>query len=182
MVRIESIAPNTTRITILDRTPIGHRFIDQLIRVNDQICYSALLHHEFDTVLKPLKLSRPKDFTSTVFPRNPFAERFYRRIDELHSFGATSSVIELQTGIIAAVEYALAYLEEIQSFRAAVRPSAEDQIHKDGAEEKIFEKLSGWSGTPAPKGYFTTIGYLRLLRNHFAHARSDLSSALALSD
>jgi hypothetical protein len=33
----------------MDRTPIGKKFIGELIKVNDQLCYSALVHHELES-------------------------------------------------------------------------------------------------------------------------------------
>lgn len=76
----------------MDRTPIGRKFIRELVKVNDQLCYSALLHHEFEAAaLHHAELS-PNDFTVSIFPSNPFSKRIYRRAKDLPTFGSQSRI------------------------------------------------------------------------------------------
>lgn len=151
------------------KTPVAARFMQQLIRVNDQMCYSALQQWEFQRTLEPLVSSRAADFTPAVFHSNPFAENIFRRIGELPVFLAESEQVALRMGVIAAAEYSIAYIEEVQAFRQKLVASAGDTIKNDAEEEQLLHKIEAWSGNAPVSGYFRTLGYLRLLRNHYAH-------------
>ena len=75
----------------------------------------------------------------------------------------------LRMGVIASVEHSLAYVEEVQAFRQALVNSEGDDVKDDAEEEQFRLKIERWSGRSPPSGYFRTLGYLRLLRNHYAH-------------
>lgn len=153
----------------MDRTPIGKKFIEELIKVNDQLCYSALLHHEFEGATLDHAKSSPDEFTSSIFPSNPFSERLYRRAKDLPAFSLQSRTTGFRMAVIVGYEHVLAYLEEAQAFRARRKPSPEDSIYDDAPEDQIFNKLTNWLPQSPNKGYFTTLGYFRHMRNTFAH-------------
>jgi hypothetical protein len=153
----------------MKRTPVSTRFTRQLIKVNDQVCFAALRQWEFEQTLAPLLLSRPAEFTPTVFATNPFAESIYRKVGELPAFSEEAEQVALHMGVIASVEHSLAYIEEVQTFRQSLISSAGDEIKDDAEEEQLRLKIKQWSGETTPSGYFRTLGYLRLLRNHYAH-------------
>jgi hypothetical protein len=71
--------------------------------------------------------------------------------------------------VIVGYEHLAAYLEEAQAFRATRKPSPEDSNYEDAPEDQIFNKLTKWLPQSPPKGYFTTLGYFRHMRNSFAH-------------
>jgi hypothetical protein len=106
----------------MKKTPAAARFIRQLIKVNDQVCFSALRQWEFEQALAPLVISRPADFTAAVFSANPSAGSIYRKIGDLPAFSQEAEQVALRTGVIAAVEYSLAYLEEVQTLRQSHHP------------------------------------------------------------
>jgi hypothetical protein len=141
----------------------------QLIKVNDQVCFAALRQWEFEQTLAPLLVNRPGEFTAAVFEANPFAENIFRRIDELPAFSQEAEQVALRMGVIASVEHSLAYIEDVQTFRQALVNSQGDDIRDDADEEQLRLKIERWSGKLPPSGYFRTLGYLRLLRNHYAH-------------
>lgn len=161
----------------MKKTPIGGRFTKQLIRVNDQVCFAALQQWEFNRQLKTLVDNSPNEFTTDVFDKNPFANAIYRRLGELLEFAKGAEEIALQMGIIAAVEYVLSHLEEVQALREGLVPEGEESIKDDAEEEQLRLKISRWRGGPPTSGYFRTLGYFRLLRNNYAHVHETPTSA-----
>jgi hypothetical protein len=163
----------------MNKTPIGTKFVGELAKVNDQLCYLALLHHEFEATMTHHERSSPADFTSDIFPKNPFAARIYRRADELPTFGRESRTTAFRMAAIVGFEQTLAYLEEIQAFRAGVKPSPEDSIRADAPELQLLKRLEGWLPVSPKSGYFTTLGYCRHMRNSFAHGHDKPSKEFA---
>lgn len=166
------------------KTPLGGRFTRQLIRVNDQLCFAALQQSEFLKQLEPLAQARGKEFTTDVFPDNPYAETIHRRLDDIKQFSKEAEQIALQMGIIAAVEYVLVYMDEVTRLRETLHPQAGPHIHHEAEEEKLRLKVERWSTsvgrTNAVKvDYFRTLGYFRLLRNHYAHVNEAPSHAFS---
>lgn len=160
---------------MMKRTPISGRFTKQLVRVYDQVCFAALQQWQFTQQLSPLVGNAPKQFTTEAFPENPFSETIYRRVGELPSFSDEAEQIALQMGVIAAVEYVLAYIEEVQTFREQFEKDNVEPIRDDAGEEQLRLKISRWSGSSPASGYFRTLGYFRLLRNHYAHVNEKLN-------
>jgi hypothetical protein len=159
----------------VNKTPISRKFVRELVKVNDQLCYSALLHQEFKRTIAHNAASLPDEFTSSIFPANPFSERLHRRGKELPTFAEQSRIIGLRMALVFGYEHVAAYLDEIQSFRASVRPTPEDGIRADAVEDQVFQKLERWIPTPPNKGWFKTLGYCRHMRNSFAHAHEQAS-------
>jgi hypothetical protein len=153
----------------MKKTPVSARFTKQLIKVNDQVRFSALRQWEFEQTLAPLLINRAADFTPAVFPANPFSQGIYRKIGDLPAFSDEAEQVALRMGVIASVEYTLAYLEEVQTFRQSLGMSEGDEIEADAEEEQLRLKVEWWSGKPSVQEHFRTLGYLRLLRNHYAH-------------
>ncbi|MBB4279350.1 hypothetical protein [Rhizobium mongolense] len=164
---------------MLKRTPIGTRFFNQMIRANDQACYSALQHAEFARQVAGLALERPDAFTAEIFTDNPYAMRMYRRAGELGPFGAASMMVGLQMSVIASYEYADAFSREIQAFRKKHFPSDADLKREEADEETLRRKMTIWCSDPPPNGYFDTLGYVRHRRNHFAHGFEEIEPAFS---
>jgi hypothetical protein len=164
---------------MLKRTPIGAKFSKQLVKANDQACFSALEHFEFSKILRRLEATQADDFTTEIFGDNPYAARMYRRGCELRNFGTTAADVGLQMAIIASYEYADAFSSELQSFRRVHHPSPADSIKAEADEDTLREKIVAWSGEEQPRGYFDTLGYLRHRRNHFAHGNEELEAAFS---
>lgn len=51
----------------MDKTPIRTKFVKQLVRVDDQLCFAALGRHEFGRTLGELVRASPKEFTTAAF-------------------------------------------------------------------------------------------------------------------
>lgn len=163
----------------MEKTPIRSKFVKRLVRINDQLCFGALGRHELGITLAGLAKSAPDDFTTTVFPTNPFAHRIYRKMKDIPALAAGSAQIGFQMAIVAGVEHALAYVEEIEDFRALVCPSPADTIGLKAAEDQLYAKMTAWTGAPPIVGPYRTLGYLRLLRNHYAHVNDMPTQAFA---
>jgi hypothetical protein len=163
----------------MDRTPIRAKFVKRLITINDQLCFAALGRREFGETLSKLVKASPKDFTTSVFPANPYAPRIYRKMKDMPAFAAKSEQIELQMCIIAGFEHALAYVEELEDFRASVRPSHADATNVDAPEDRLLAKMTQWMGGASEKGPYKTFGYVRLLRNHYAHVNDEKTPAFS---
>ncbi len=153
----------------MKKTPLASRFTQQLVRVNDQICFAALQQWDFAKRLEPLVVSRPKDFSTDVFPTNPYAEAIYRRVSELADMSGDAAIVALQMGVVASVEHLLAYMEEVQTFREDLIADDGDAICNDAEEEQLRLKITRWQGSEPASQYFRTLGYFRHLRNHYAH-------------
>lgn len=160
------------------KTPVTARFLQRLIEVGDQICFSALRQWEFDRTLAGAAAQRPADFTPAVFASNPFSNRIYRKMGDLPQFSAEAEQVALRMGVIASVEHVLACLDEMQAFRAALAPTSADSLKSDAEEEQLRAKIEAWSGKSPTAAYFRTIGMFRLLRNHYAHLNDKPHPAL----
>ncbi|MDY7523132.1 hypothetical protein [Sphingomonas sp. 10B4] len=163
----------------MNKTPIRTKFVKRLVLINDQLCFAALGGHELGMTLSALAGASPDGFTTSVFPANPYARRIYRQMKDLPAFAMASEQIELQMGVVTGVEHALAYVEEIESFRAVVHASPADGIAVKAAEDQLLAKMTEWSTSAPVTGNYRTLGYLRLLRNHYAHVNEEPTSAFA---
>lgn len=161
------------------KTPIRAKFVSRLERINDQLCFAAFGRHELGALFAPHVAASPKAYSTDIFPANPHARRIYRMMKDMPEFAAVSEEIELQMVVISGVEHALAYIAEIEAFRRRVILSPADAIKCDAPEDQIFDKMSGWTGSAPVRGDYRTLGYLRLLRNHYAHVNDDPSPAFA---
>jgi hypothetical protein len=120
----------------------------------------------------------PDAFTTTAFPGNPHARRIYRTMSDIPSFSRAAQETELQMAVIAGYEYALAYINEVEAFSVQVRPGPADTLTDDAPEEQLYAKMTLWRGTPPAREPYRTLGYLRLVRNHYAHVNDVPSPAL----
>ncbi|MEP3047697.1 MAG: hypothetical protein ABJL55_18135 [Roseibium sp.] len=163
----------------MKKTPLASRFTQQLIRVNDQICFAALQQWDFVKRLEPLIVSHPKEFSTEVFPTNPYVKAIHRRVSELADLSGDAEVIALQMGVVASVEHLLAYMEEVQTFREGLIADDGEEIRDDAEEEQLRLKISRWRGSEPTSQYYRTLGYFRHLRNHYAHVNQKPVSAFA---
>lgn len=164
---------------VMKKTPLAGRFLRQLIRVNDQICFSAMQQWDFAKRLDPLVKSSPNQFSASAFPQNPFAETIFRSVQELADFSADAQVVALQMGVVASVEHLLAYVEELQALRETLVATAGDPIFDDALEEQLRLRIARWKGAAPTPEYFRTLGYFRHLRNHYAHVNSQPNAAFS---
>jgi hypothetical protein len=114
---------------------------------------------------------------SATFPANPFAARIDVRNQFLPKFQKSATETLGGIALVSAVECVISYLDEIQFQRAEIIPSAFDTFKDEKAEEKISHKLTGWGAKPNLE-LTKTLAYLRLRRNHIAHANDDPHASL----
>lgn len=153
----------------MKKTPLATRFTKQLIRVNDQICFAALQQWDSAKRLETLAKDRPKDFSIDIFRGNPYAKSIHRRAEELPELSRDAQAVALQTGIVASVEYVLAYMQDVQDLRKSLVVETEEPIQEGAEEEQLRRKVGRWQGKSPNSNYFRTLGYFRHLRNHYAH-------------
>lgn len=163
----------------MKRTPILRRYEDALSLVNDQLCFSALASHELAKTIKNLSVKEGETFTTEAFPENPNTERLFRKVGELPAFALKVDVVAYRMGVVLGYEHLAAYLKDALNYRKALQPSPQDKLKHDALEETVASRLEGWSPSVANQDYFRTIGYLRHLRNSFAHANEGPSNDLA---
>lgn len=154
------------------------RYEHALALVNDQLCFSALASHEFSKTIEILAAEKGEAFTTEAFPENPNTERLFRRVKDLSAFASRADVTACRMGVVFGYEHLAAYLDAALNYRKALQPSPQDQLTSDALEETVALRLEGWSPGAAKQDYFRTIGYLRHLRNSFAHANEGPSSEL----
>jgi hypothetical protein len=161
------------------KTPLLSKFERQLELVNDQMCFSAFYQWEFNQDLIKIVQSNPEDFTTSAFPKNPFSPSIYRRIKDLPSFAKEAEQVAIRMGFVASVEFCLAYMSEVQDLKEKFEASSADAIVHDAEEEQLRRKMKVWiGGNTFQGGYLTTLGYFRLLRNHYAHANLEPHKSL----
>lgn len=153
----------------MSKTPLATRFTKQLIRVNDQICFAAL--QQWDSMTRFEKIARdcPKVFSPEIFENKPYAKSIHRCAKELPKLSRDAQTVALHTGVVASVEYVLAYMKDVQDLRESLVLETGQPIHDDAEEEKLRRKIERWLGKPPTSNYFRTLGYFRHLRNHYAH-------------
>lgn len=160
----------------LRKTPVAKKFLQQLIKVNDQICFFSLIQWEFNGMLEGLAKDKSASYTPEVFPDNPFSENVFRKVGDLSGFSKESARTALHMGVISGVEHCIAFVDEVEAFREKLmkKPSS---ISDDAKEEQIRLKIEAWSGRAVEACYFLTLGYFRHLRNHYAHLNEKPVSA-----
>ncbi len=163
----------------MKRTPIMRRYEHALALINDQLCFSALASHEFSMTIETLSAEKGEEFTTEAFPENPNTERLFRKVKDLAAFASKAEITAYRMGVVLGYEHLAAYLEDALSYRKALQPSPQDQLRYDALEETVARRLEGWSPGVAKQDYFRTLGYLRHLRNSFAHAHEGPSPELA---
>jgi len=156
-------------------TPILRKYESRLVEVNDQLIYFIFSDAEVEAHLKQSTEDNEETYTTELFPDNQFSERLHIKGGALKEFRAKSFNTLVGTSLIAAVEYMLYYIEEIEKFRANVLPSSHDSLRDDRPEQQLENKITAWGGNALDSAIIKTIKYLRLRRNHIAHLRDDMT-------
>lgn len=162
----------------MNKTPWGQQYERRLTLINDQLCYSALAHYEFAKRIAPYAKEAPGSRSTDIFPFNPHAARLFRTADDLAQFAVHSEETTARMAIVFGYEHLAAYVHQVLKFRRDLQPSAQDAIQVDALEEQVRLRLEGWLGRTLERGYFRTAGYLRHMRNSYAHANDKPSVEL----
>lgn len=158
------------------KTPILRIYEEKIAQVNDQLCYFLFTDIELENALTGITKGHEDKLTTELFPDNKFSPRLRVYIKALHSFRDNAFHTLMGVNIIAAVEYMLCYINDIEGYRAAVLPTPFDSKTSDKPEEQLQEKLKGWLGKQPDSSIIKTINYLRLRRNHLAHLSDKMSN------
>jgi hypothetical protein len=163
----------------MKRMPMMRRYERALALVNDQLCFSTLASYELSRRIEVLAADGEEKYTTEVFPENPTAGRLFRKVQDLSLFITKSDATTRRMAVVFGYEHLAAYLVDAQNFRAALQPSSTDTLKKDALEEQVAARIEEWNPRVVTQNYFRTMGYLRHMRNSFAHAQDDASGKLA---
>lgn len=154
------------------RTKFLNRFKKRLASVNNQLCYHFFASEQARPGIDEAASLQPEKNVSASFPENSFSSRIDIRNRLLPGFHKVATETLGGIALVSGVECVLSHLDEIQDFRAELAPTIVDTFKHDKAEEKISHKLASW-GAPPSLELTKTLAYLRLRRNHIAHANQD---------
>lgn len=162
-----------------EKTPLLCRYERTLALVNDDLCFTEIANFEFERIIDTLPVDSDIKYTVDVFYNNPFAIRLFRKVDDLPFFMTRSAIASRRMAVLCGYEILAAYLEDAQDHRRKLQPTPQDSLIMDVLEEQVAAPIEAWSPGLAGRKYFRTIGYLRHLRNSFAHAHDGPSPELA---
>jgi hypothetical protein len=162
---------------LVTKTPHRNAHLVALAKTNDQLCFFLFADAELEPKLAVVSAEKSAEFTTKVFPANPYAERIHVTVKELAAFRAAQISQTLGMSLSFAVEQLLVYVEqavlhwaEINKLQIKITDPIEDCL-ADFCKVNAKLALSIW----LPK----TIKYLRLRRNHYIHLAEDPSAELA---
>jgi hypothetical protein len=161
------------------KTPTLRKYESRLVEVNDQLCYFLFSDIESESHIKKASVNTADAFTTDVFPNNEFSERLHIKVEALPAFREKAFHTLVGMSLIAAAEYLLNYIEDIEVYRSLVLPSPYDSIFNEKPEEQLKDKLKGWHGRDIDIAIIKTVKYLRLRRNHIAHVREEMSDGFS---
>jgi len=162
----------------MPKTPIKNHFKRKLAVVNDQLCYHLFADKEVEHRLSEKGIDCEGEYTSSLFPDNEFSQRLNVKQSQLAKFRNDVGDANKAVCLVLGTEYLLSFIEEVELFREEVVPGSPQKIFCDAAENQLLQKLLIWERRPVERPIFRTVTYLRLRRNHLAHARTELSSDL----
>ncbi|MDP2450134.1 MAG: hypothetical protein Q8M93_01585 [Polaromonas sp.] len=159
-----------------NKTPHRNAFLNALAQVNDQVCFVLFLDFQIGPELQDLADKQAAEYTPTVFPENPFAERIYVSMGKLLTFRSAQVQTALGVSFAFAVEQLLLYIE------TSIRHWSEINGVVCQFTEPIDACLQSWALKNAngkiDANLIKTVKYLRLRRNHVIHNASELTSEL----
>jgi hypothetical protein len=161
------------------KTPTLRKYESKLVEVNDQLCYFLFSDIEAESQIRKASVNAGVAFTTEIFPNNKFSERLHIKVDSLPSFREKAFHTLVGMSLISAAEYLFSYIEDIETYHSFVNPSAYDLISEEKPEEQLSQKMKGWQGHEMDSAIIKTIKYLRLRRNHIAHAREEMNDGFS---
>ena len=159
------------------KTPLKNPYIDRLAKVNDQLCYFHFADEEIRQALDRLQLPDTSVMTTDVFPDNEFSPRIHVRFDSLFAFREQSKSTIAGISVTFGVEHLLSFVADVIQLKCAVSGVDAIQDDTESIEDFLSKCLNFWGvGLVSPiTDFLKTIKYLRLRRNHIAHARTELT-------
>lgn len=159
------------------RTADLKRYKGRLAEVNDQLCFHFFASEQARPAINQVVASHPDSLVTASFPGNSFAPRIDIRNKLLPNFQKSAAETLGGVALVFAVECLLAYSDEIQSLRSEVIPTTYDALTHKKEEEQLSAKLTSWGAAP-PTVLTKSFAYLRLRRNHIAHANQEPHQSL----
>jgi hypothetical protein len=161
----------------LVRTADLKRYKARLAEVNDQLCFHFFASEQARPAIDQSIASHPESLVTASFPTNSFAPRIDIRNKFLPKFQKSATETLGGIALVSAVECLLSYGDKIQSLRSEIIPTTYDALKHEKEEEQLSAKLTGWGAAP-PTALTKSFAYLRLRRNHIAHANQEPHQSL----
>lgn len=159
------------------RTSGLKRYKARLAEVNDQLCFHFFASEQARPAIDQSVASHPDSLVTASFPTNAFAPRIDIRNKLLPKFQKSATETLGGIALVSAVECLLSYSDEIQSLRSEIIPTTYDALTHKKEEEQLSAKLTSWGAAP-PTALTKSFAYLRLRRNHIAHANQEPHQSL----
>ncbi len=154
------------------KTPIKNLYLDRLAKVNDQLCYFHFADEELRQGLDRVQHDASA-MTTDAFPRNEYAKRIHVRFDSLLDFSNRARAVSAGTSITLGVEHLLSYISDMVQLKHEISRVPAVHNDTDSPEDYLAKSLQAWGVAMVNPitGFIKTIKYLRIRRNHIAHAR-----------
>lgn len=166
----------------IKRTPLLTECVKEIDAINDLLCFTAFMHHEMPDAIKMTPAVNSKDddiLTTDLFPENPFVKRISVRSRRMPEFTNKSINTSIRICVIYAYEHLANYLKSIMKFKFELESIGVNVSTSDTIEDEIKQRITNWIDDEPDSLIFTTIGYLRVLRNSFSHVNDKSSKQLS---
>lgn len=164
---MEAIERSQTLMNLNIRTPVLNDYRLQLDAVNDHLCFGAFYAFEASQNILQKSANETNEFTTQLFPSNPYSERIHRRVSDIIDFEESylnqSAAMALQAGM----EIVQSYFEKVRKFTAKFHNIEPANISAPEDELLLIQMTS--RKCQFRKEIFDTIVYLRRRRNHCVH-------------
>lgn len=156
-------------------TPVGRKVIEQLAKLNDQLCFFLFAEHEVKRELDRFSSTLDERLATDLFGGNPYAQRIDVKLRKLRRYQEENRSASFSAFFSTSYEVAFSYYEEaiclVEACNGVTRqPSAEPR-----PEHRFYSHLS--VAAPIPIEAVLTMEYLRLRRNHWVHRAGAVSTA-----
>lgn len=173
---MEANERSKTLMNLKIRTPVLDDYRLQLDAVNDHLCYGAFYAFEASQNILQKASKQPDEFTTQLFPSNPYSERIHRPVTDIINFEEKylnqSAAIALQTGM----EVVQCYFKKVRKFAANFH-NIESANTSEPEDELLLTQMTLMK-CEFQKEMFDTIVYLRRRRNHCVHMLQNPTSEM----
>jgi hypothetical protein len=169
----------------MNKSPIRKVFVDNLVSLNDQLCFFLFAERELERQLEDFSPAVGKLYTSDVFARNEFAPKIHVTIEKLPDFQNRNRTFTFGTYFSTSYEVASEYYDSALALIEACYPNKLQRVAKGinkkgqkatlSIENAYYETLKA-SGCVLPDlEVIHTLSYIRFRRNTFIHIGDELS-------
>jgi hypothetical protein len=150
-----------------------------LANLNDQYSFFLFLEFQFSEQQQVLDPSRSDEYTSQVFPRNPFSSRIHVRMGKLPIFLSANRGVSFGAYLSTSYEVASGFMDKAYELLRSTNGSTVTfpSKRREGPEQ-YYQRVLAASGYPAAsQELIDTMAFIRLRRNAIVHLSSAPSPA-----